>query len=503
MKGIAKKTLSLLLTLIIVSSFVALFGASANVSNYTISAGVLTKCLTSASGAVNDIPSTVTEIKGGAFKNCSSITEVVIPSSVKKIGNNAFDSCTSLKKVTFEGSVCTLGTAAFIHCSALENITLPSGLTEIPNEAFYDCTALKSITIPSGVTLIGKEAFNMCRSLTAVTIPASVKTIRANAFLGCSGIKSFTVAGGNTVYSSVGGVLYGPFVSPHDPDINTDEVQLDKTLINYPCGATATSFSVPSGTLRIANDAFNGNKTLRSVTLPSGLKSIGSHAFFTCTALSSINIPSSVTEIGARAFDGCTALRSIVIPASVTSFDNAFSYSGLISVEIADGSKEISSGAFAGCGSLATVKIPASVTTIEAGAFNGCPSSMTIITEKNSVAHSFAVNNGFKVSFADGETDKPAKTVDSVRVYSVPDKTSYYYKETISTSGLELLVTYTDGTTEIINSGYSVNPSTAERTGTIAVKVEYGGQADYFAINVSYAWWQWIIRILLLGFLWY
>lgn len=498
MKGFAKKALSLLLSLIIVSSFTALFVVSANVSNYTISSGVLTKCLTSASGAVNDIPSTVTEIKGSAFKNCSSITEVVIPSSVKKIGSNAFDSCTSLKKVTFEGSACTLGSAAFIHCSALENITLPSGLTEIPDEAFFDCTSLKSISIPSGVTLIGKEAFNMCRSLTAITIPASVKTIRANAFLGCTGIKSFTVASGNSVYSSVSGVLYGPLESPNDPDYPASVT--DKALINYPCGSSATSFTVPSGTLRIASDAFNGNKTLQNVTLPSGLKSIESHAFFTCTALKTINIPLSVTKIGARAFDGCSALKSIVIPASVTSFDNAFSYSGLTSVEFAEGSKKISAGAFVGCGSLATVKIPASVTTIEAGAFNGCPSSMTIVTDKNSAAHSFALANGFKVSFADNE---PAKEVASVRVYTVPTKTTYYYKDSINPSGLELLVTYTDGTTEIIDSDYSITPSIAERTGTIAVKAEYGGQSDYFAVKVSYAWWQWIIRILLLGFLWY
>ena len=36
-----------------------------------------------------------------------------------------------------------------------------------------------------------------------------------------------------------------------------------------------------------------------------------------------------------------------------------------------------------------------------------------------------------------------------------------------------------------------------------SVTVEYTGHSADFKVNVSYAWWQWIIRILLLGFIWY
>lgn len=504
MKRIVIKSASLLLTVLVIVSCVAMLGASASTDYYTITSGVLTKCVSSASGVIDDIPSTVTEIKGNAFKGCNAITEVVIPSGVKKVGNNAFDGCTSLKKITFNSASCTIGSAAFIHCSALEEIKLPSNLTEIPNEAFYDCTSLDSIDIPSTVTLIGKEAFNMCRSLTEISIPASVKTIRANAFLGCTGVAEFDVDGGNTVYSSVGGVLYGPLESPHDPDVIVDEVKIDKTLINYPGGASATSFTVPSDVCVIANDAFNGNKTVKKVTLQNGLTSIGSHAFFNCIALETVNIPSSVTNIGERAFDGCKALKSIVIPASVTSFDNAFSYSGLTSVEFANGVKTISTGAFNGCTALATVKIPASVTSIEPGAFNGCPSGMTVVTTKGSYAYTYAVSNGFKVSTPADETTKPSnRTVTSISVISGPDKTEYIYRESISTNGLELQVVYSDGSVETVTSGFSISPNTAERTGNIAVKVEYGGESAYFTVTAKYAWWQWIIRILLLGFLWY
>lgn len=496
MNRIIKKAAAIILSLLMLISCASMFGASASTDIFTISGGVLTRCSSSAAGVIDNIPSTVTEIKGSAFSGCNAITEVVIPSSVTKIGANAFDSCTSLKKVTIQNANCTIGSAAFIHCSALTDITLPSKLKQIPNEAFNDCTSLSSIAIPSTVTLIGKEAFKTCRSLTEIEIPASVKTIRANAFLGCSGIKEFIVNSGNTVYSSVNGVLYGPLESPNDPE-NAANIT-DKALINYPAGASSTSFTVPSGVLRIADDAFNANTVLKNVTLPNGLKSIESYAFYSCTALESINIPSTVTTIGSRAFDGCTALKTITIPASVTSFENAFCYSGLTSVVFEDGVKSISAGSFTNCSSLASVKIPASVTSIANGAFNGCPSSMTVITEKGSAAYTYAVNNGIKVEILSAD-----KTVKSISVNSEPDKTDYIYKESIDTSGLELLVTYADGTTEIITAGYSITPDTITRTGDQAVKVTYGGQSAYFTVSASYAWWQWIIRIILLGFLWY
>lgn len=498
MKRIIKKATALFISLLLVFSCSALLGASASTDIFDISGGVLNRCNTGAAGVIDNIPSTVTKIKTGAFKGCNAITEVVIPASVTEIGSNAFDSCTSLKSVTISGADCEIGAAAFIHCSALQTITLPSNLSEIADETFYDCTSLSSIEIPSGVTLIGREAFNMCRSLTVIEIPASVKTIRANAFLGCSGVKEFVVDSNNTVYSSKNGVLYGPLESPYDPEISATVT--DKALINYPAGATATSFSIPSGVLRIADDAFNSNEIIKSVTLPGSIKTIGSHAFFSCTALETINIPSSVTEVGPRAFDGCTALKSITIPASVTSFENAFCYSGLTSVVFEDGVKTVSTGAFNNCRSLETVTIPASVTSIENGAFSACPDTMTFICEEGSYAHTYALSNDINVKV---NTVSGDKTVKSIAISAYPDKTDYIYKEVINTNGLELTVTYADGTTETVTKGYTISPSSIQKVGDQQIKVTYGDASAYFEVSASYAWWQWIIMIILLGFLWY
>ena len=47
-------------------------------------------------------------------------------------------------------------------------------------------------------------------------------------------------------------------------------------------------------------------------------------------------------------------------------------------------------------------------------------------------------------------------------------------------------------------SGYD-----SSKIGEQTVFVECEGSRAEFTVTVSYAWWQWIIRILLLGFLWY
>lgn len=99
------------------------------------------------------------------------------------------------------------------------------------------------------------------------------------------------------------------------------------------------------------------------------------------------------------------------------------------------------------------------------------------------------------------------KTLVSVSLYSAPTTTSYIYKysDGIKLDGLKLLATYSDGSTEIISdtSKMTVSGFDASKTGTKTISVEYDGLKTEFNVTVSYAWWQWIIRILLLGFLWY
>lgn len=552
MKKIAK-IISVLLAMIFVFAGMSVSVYAAGESSLTINVyddfAAVTSCYDFASGVI-DIPSEkngvpVTAITGEAFKDCNKITQINIPASVKSIGDNAFESCTSLEKIVIAGSSCTIGEAAFLYCSSLKDITLPSALKTINDDTFYGCTSLVSIEIPESVEVISTEAFRICSSLEQVNIPASVKVIRKNAFLGCTAVTAYNVASGNEVYTSVDGVLYGPYNSPYDDEVVSPVA--DKTLIQYPAGKADSSYTVQSGTVVIGDCAFGGSKNISTVVIPSSVKKIDAYAFNE-SSVSQVNIPSSVTTIGKQAFGKCASLKSITVPASVTNFDSAFYMSGLTSVIFENGVKSISPKAFEGCTSLTNVSIPSSVESIGLAAFYGCsslgeieiPSSVTsianqafagcsnvtLVVEKNSAAHTYAVDNSinYRLKGEGGEpgttsttkpTTKPTeptakptqpttkKTVVSVSVEKLPDKTSYYYKDTINTQGMQLEVIYSDGSSEIVSSGFEISPSVCTERGVQTVEVEYRGFTGTFQVNVSFAWWQWVIWILLLGFIWY
>ena len=59
------------------------------------------------------------------FKDCTSITKVVLPDTVSEIGNNAFSGCTNLKSVNLGNGVKTIGSSAFSDCTALRRSRFP------------------------------------------------------------------------------------------------------------------------------------------------------------------------------------------------------------------------------------------------------------------------------------------------------------------------------------------------------------------------------------------
>ncbi len=95
---------------------------------------------------------------------------------------------------------------------------------------------------------------------------------------------------------------------------------------------------------------------------------------------------------------------------------------------------------------------------------------------------------------------------EKIEIITAPTKTSYTYKfGSIDLSGIEILVTYSDGSTENVTdtSEMTVNGFNSAKTGNQIVTVEYQGATDNFNVSVSYTWWQWLIRIIFLGIFWY
>ena len=63
-------------------------------------------------------------VKDYGFKECESITAVIIPDTVISIGSEAFSGCTALKSLTLPSSVMYTSYDSFSLCSSLEEITI-------------------------------------------------------------------------------------------------------------------------------------------------------------------------------------------------------------------------------------------------------------------------------------------------------------------------------------------------------------------------------------------
>ncbi len=90
-------------------------------------------------------------------------------------------------------------------------------------------------------------------------------------------------------------------------------------------------------------------------------------------------------------------------------------------------------------------------------------------------------------------------------VSAKPHNTNVTYKGKLNLDGIEL--TYINDNGEVIKvtdtSEITVKNFDSSKIGTQTVTVEYAGETAEIEVTVSYAWWQWIIRIFLLGFIWY
>ena len=95
-------------------------------------------------------------------------------------------------------------------------------------------------------------------------------------------------------------------------------------------------------------------------------------------------------------------------------------------------------------------------------------------------------NNGLEVSVVSPSilVTVSELSVSSIAVSSLPYKTEYELGDTLSTDGLQLLVTYTNGTTQLISAGYQIYPTLLDASGTQTIEVSYFNQTCRFTVNV-------------------
>ena len=215
------------------------------------------------------IPSSVQEIKNGAFNICG-VEELILPNSIIKLGNSIFGGVNGfnpLEKIVIPPSVEEMDGNPFAgyalkvynesnHFMIINDVIYTSDLKKI-----ISCLAVgkEILRIADIVKVIGKYAFASC-NLKEIIVPDSVEEIDEFAFYGSS----------------------------------------------------LKAISIPE-TISVINEGTFQRCGLKNVVLPQSIKELKRRSFCDCFALESITIPSSVILIGDSAFGACRSLEKVTI----------------------------------------------------------------------------------------------------------------------------------------------------------------------------------------------
>lgn len=117
---------------------------------------------------------------------------------------------------------------------------------------------------------------------------------------------------------------------------------------NYDC--IIEDVSLPNSIRMVLNNAFMGQRNLKSINLPTGLELISFSAFTNCSALTEVDIPGTVTEIGSGAFNGCTSLSSIKLHEGLRTIrDHAFKNTAITEITFPRTADAFNQGMLEGC----------------------------------------------------------------------------------------------------------------------------------------------------------
>ncbi len=366
------------------------------------------------------IPSTVTRVDGGAFRNSNGFNSglrtlaclATTPPSMENAGDlvddysivtlyvpdesiEAYQAAEYWKKftnmkplsempnveeVTVDGIVYELdlntGTATLINGAAASgDFVVPNTIvrdratftvTGIGNGAFDENTNLNSITLNEDLETIGDDAFQYS-SIPSLHLPAKVQSVGHDFHYKATSMAEITVDENNPYLCAENSLL----------------MSKDKKVVwGFPVANPATELILPEEVEIVKNDAVNRCKNLLKIVINDGCKTIEDYAFDNCTSCTELIIGKGVETIGYRSFRSLSSMTSVTMPEELIEIgEYAFhNCAALPELKLPNKLERINHWAFNNCVSLKTVELPASLVYMGAGSFNGNSAMETMIS---------------------------------------------------------------------------------------------------------------------------
>ena len=124
-----------------------------------------------------EIPSSITSIGEGAFKNCTYLTAVYITDmsawlNIDFFGDLFWSGDRDVPIVSCYSNPLSYAHHLYLNGNEVTELKVPDDVTAIGDYAFFGCTGLTDVQISSSVTTIGKYAFCNCTGLTSCQMPS-------------------------------------------------------------------------------------------------------------------------------------------------------------------------------------------------------------------------------------------------------------------------------------------------------------------------------------------